>query len=459
MTFLAWILMALLVSSAMTDENSTSIDNITPIIETTTEYVLPIDLSSIFRIKFDLKEEGVNQVAAQVIYYNGTAANITVNDLVELTQAESLNLTGANQVLDALDLSSSDLFNVDSLESAFTELNISALAVYRRMLEEFIPSPRDNVPRLLDTFDIEKTNFNDVILYGSDSDFFAILKSANFSEENLQEAFNIIGKTPSDLYDFIKPIIFSRIRVYPIERLLSVVKKNGLTPKHFEDVLDIFKLPRSRYDDIPSIKNALTDFVNQLNTVEVFGTLVKANQLATVNLVYSQYQRFHHVANVYVENIITPRTIYNVTDIDAYTDDCSFGPVIVNFEGNYVGKSIEITQDYPEHHLHGCHYVVVEGATIISEKLRHVLYKQYSLVADVSNNTVLKIGSPLVCSDQLYGVAEDTSKGKIGFRSFRCDGSELDSTTIFADDTSAGLTISVDAKIFVLLCAIQIFIM
>lgn len=457
-TFLSWILTTLMASSTAAQENITAIDNITQPIETTTEYVLPIDLSSIFSIKFDLKEESVNQVAAQVVY-NGTEANITVNDLVELTEAESLNLTVVNEVLDKLDLSSPDLFDFNSLESAFTELNVSALAVYRRMLEEFIPQPRENVPRLLDTFDINQSTFNDVILYGNDTDLFNILKSANFSEENVQKAFDIIGKTPSNLYDFLKPIIFPNIRVYPIERLLNIVKSNGLTPKHFEDVLDIFELSRARYNAIPSFRNALTDYVNQINNVELYGTLVNVSEIATVNFVYNRYEHLHRVANAYVESVVTPRTSYKVTYINAYTDDCLYGPVIVKFEGSSAGKAVAIAQDYGEHHIHGCHYVVATGGPLIKEKLDHVDYKQYSLVAEVSNSTELKIGSPLICYDYLYGVAEDISKGRIGFRSFHCDGSVLDTTTIFADDASAATRVHYAINTITVMIIIQTFIM
>lgn len=457
-TFLALVFTTLMVSPSVAQENVTSIDNITQPIETTTEYVLPIDASSIFSIKFDLKDESVNNVAAQIIY-NGTQANITVNDVVELTQAESLNLTVMNEVLDKLDLSSPELFNFESLESAFTELNISALAVYRKMLDEFIPQPRENVPRLLNTFDIDQTQFNDVILYGSDSDLFNTLKSANFSEENVQNAFDILGKTPSDLYDFLKPIIFPQVRIYPIERILNIVKKQGITSRHFKDVLDIFELSRARYNAIPSFRDALADYVNQMNNIELYGTLVNVSEIATVNLVYNRYQYLHGVANAYVESIVSPRTRYLVKDIDAYTDDCQYGPVIVNFEGGSTGKSVSIAQDYGKDHIHGCRYVVVSNGSIVIEEFDHVHYKQYSLVAHASNTTEFKLGSPLICYDQLYGVAEDTSKGKIGFRSFHCDDSVLDLTTIFSDDTSAALKVQGAIKAFISIFVIRMFIM
>lgn len=451
--------MSLIVPSAITQENTTlTIDNITQSIETTTEYILPIDSSSIFLIRFDLKEQGLNQIAAQVIY-NATAANVTVNDLVELTQAETLNLTVANEVLDTLDLSSPELFNFDSLESVFNELNISVLSVYRKMLDEFIPDARNNVPRLLDTFEIDQPTFNDAILYGTDADLFNILKAANFSENNVQIAFNITGKTPSDLYDFLKPIIFPRIRVYPIERLLSIVKTNGLTAKHFEDVLDIFELSRARYDSIPSFRDALTNYVSEINNLELYGTLVNINQIATVNFAYNRYQHLQRVADAYVENTIIPRVRYNVTDIDAYSDDCLYGPVIVKFEGSNGGKTVEITQEYPQHHIHGCHYVVADKDGILISEAVHVHYNQYNLIADVSNSTEFKIGSPLICKNQLYGVAEDINKGRIGFRSFHCDGSLPDTTTIFADNASAATKILTEIQSIVLLFLIQVFIM
>lgn len=460
-----WTLTTLLFSAAKTEENFTAINNITQVIETTTEYVLPIDTSSILLIKFDLKDESVNQVASQIIY-NATSTNITVNDLVELTQAETLNLTVINEALDQLDLTSTDLFDFGSLETAFTELNISALTVYRKLLDEFIPDPRQNVPRLLDTFEIDQSNFNDVILYGTDADLFTILKSANFSEENVQQAFNaILGKTPSDLYDFVKPLIFPRIRVYSIERLLEIVKKSELTPKHFEDVLDVFRVSRARYDEVPVFKASLNDYIKAINNLELYGTLVNWNNIATVNLVYNRYQHLKSVANMYVETIATPRINYKVANIEAYSDDCLYGPVIVNFEGNYKGRTIEITEDYPadNHHVHGCYYVVTTatgGGVLISEKLTHVHYKQFSLIADVSNTTEFKTGSPLICNNQLYGVAEDINKGRIGFRSFNCDGPSPDTTTIFADDPSVASTlVFIQAPAFIGLFVIQIFML
>lgn len=435
-------IVVLTAASTLAQENISSlIDNITQPIETTTQYVLPIDLSSILQIRFDLKEESANEVAAQLIY-NASVVNITVSDLVEVTQAENYNLTAINQVLDQLDLSSTDLFNFESLESAFTELNISTLAIYRQLLQEFIPEPRENVPRLLDTFDINKGDFNDVILYGNDADLFNLLKTANFSEHNTKEAFNLIQKTPSDLYEFVKPTIFSSIRVYPIERLLYVVKEHGLTPKHFKDVLDVFEVRRDRYDTVPSFKSALTDFVDEINSVELYGTLVNSSVVATVNYVYNKFKYLRHIADAYVVNILTPTIRYKVDDIDAYSDNCLYGPVLLTFDGTSVGNAVEITQQYAEHHPPNCYYAVVTNQSLIVEKLHHVHYSQQNLIADVSNNTLFKIGSPLICNDYLYGVAEGENRGRIGFRSFHCADASLDTTTIFSDETSSASAVN-----------------
>lgn len=441
MVLLTVIVVLLTGVSTLAQENVSLIDNITQPIETTTQYVLPIDLSSILRIYFYLKEEGVNQVAAQLIY-NASVVNITVSDLVEVTQAENYNLTAINQVLDQLDLSSSDLFNFDSLEPTFTELNVSALGIYRKLLEEFIPEPRTNVPGLLDIFSIDQVAFNDVILYGNDTELFKILKSANFSEENTKEAFSLIQKTPSDLYEFVKPIIFASIKVYPVERLLDIVKENGLTPKHFKDVLDAFEVRGERYETVPSFKSALTDFVDEINNVELYGTLVNSSVVATVNYVYNRYKYLRHVADLYVLNILTPRVSYKVNNIDAYSDSCLYGPVLLTFDGISQGNVVEITQNYAEHHPPRCYYAVVENYTLIVEKLDHVHYHQQNLIADVSNNTLFKIGSPLVCNDYLYGVAESDSRGRIGFRSFHCADASLDTTTIFSDETSSASTVN-----------------
>lgn len=447
----------ILISSTLAQENASLINNITEAVETTTEYVLPIDLSSIFQIKFVLKEEGLSQVAAQLIY-NATSFNITVNDLVDLTQAEQLNLTTINEALDKLDLSSTDLFNFDSLESSFNELNISLLELYGKLRKEFIPVPRDNVPRLLDTFNISQNGFNDIILYGNDTKLFELLKSGNFSEENVKVAFELIGKTPSDLYDFLKPDIFPRIREYSIERLLDIIKSNGLAPKHMKDVLEIFNLRRAGYEAVPSFRSALSDLEDEMNNVELYGTLVNSSVVATVNNVYNKYKYFQNIADAYVENVFTPRVSFKVDNIDAYDDNCLYGPVLVTFEASSVEKIIGITQEYSEHHPRNCFYAINSNGSLIIEKLYHVHYSQNYLIADVSNSTIFKIGSPLICNDLLYGVAESESKGKIGFRSFYCSDDVPDTTTIFADETSSASIFVVEFQIIIFMFVVKYLI-
>lgn len=444
---------ALIFASTAAQENFTSIDNITQSIETTTEYVLPLDLSSIFQIKFYLRNDSVNAVAAQLIY-NATANNITVNDLVQLTQVENLTLTDINQVLDQLDLSSTDLFNFRSLESAFSELNVSVLTLYKEMRTDFIPDPRTNVPRLLDTFAVDQAEFNDVILYGNDSSLFQVLRNANFSEENVKAAFAIIGKTPSDLYDFVKPSLFPKIREYRIERLLEIVKENQITKKHFKDALDAFQVPTEQYYATPSFRNALTDLVDEMNNVELYGTLTNFSEVATVNFVRDKYTSLRHVADVHVENFLSPRDSYKVVDIDAYSDDCLYGPILLRFEGISSGKVLPITEVYinTENHVHDCYYAAVVNDVLEEERLQHVHFNKHNLIADVSNTTEFKFGSPLICHNALYGVAEESQRNKIGFRSFRCDESVLDTTPIFADEeTSGASTAFVAVKALVLL--------
>lgn len=431
------IAIAVLLAPAISQENATLPENLTLPIETTTEYVLPIDAGSLLRLKFDLKEDNINEVAAQVIF-NATAYNVTVSDLVALTDVENLNFTAIAGVLDQLDLANADLFNVETVQAAFAELNVSALDVYTRLKNGYIPDPRTQVPRLLDVFEIDREHFLNTVSFGTDAELFEILKSANFSQENLMDAFDLIGKTPDSLYEFLKPTFLVKINDYPIEKFVEIVKSNKLTQKHLEDALDAFGVEKTRYDEIPAFRSAFSGLTEEFNRIEVYGVLTNFSEAVTINMVYSNYKHLRHVADLFAETSTEPLTRRKVVEIDDYDDGCSYGPALLNLEGSdIVGRPIAVTNDYPEHRVSNCYYVSVVGTELVKEKFDHVHYSKHNLVAHKSNSTVLKRGSPLICHDVLYGLAEEDSGKRIGFRSFHCDDSVPDTTTIFASSTKS----------------------
>lgn len=410
--------------------------------EVTTQFdAVPIDSTYLSSVKYYIKEEGFDDVAASLITNNASFYNLSLPDLLEVTEVNDKNFTEISQVLDSFDLASEEVFNFENIESVFDELNISLLAVYRKMISDnFIPDPRINIPLLQEQLGIDKAEFDDTILYGNDSSLFRILRESNFSSENIQKAFAIIGKTPSDFYEFVKPFIFEKLVEYSLPRLVEVSQRQGIQESHVKDLLGAFNVTSSKYQAVPAFKNAFQEFTNLLNNVEIVATRVSSTQLVSVNQVATKWKNVRNVADLYVEPLDDSLIKYKVATTDSHNDDCLYGPIVLRPENyNLLIGDVEIAQDYETHHMTDCKYVTVIDNTFVEEDIPTAHNNKLNIISDFANATLFKVGSPLFCLGKLYGIAEELKGNEIGFRTFYCDPEIFDTTTIFSESSTGAL--------------------
>lgn len=408
--------------------------------EVTTPFVaVPVDATYLLSVKYYVKEEGIQAVAAFIIANNASVYNISLSDLLQLTEIENKNFTEISKILDSFDLSSQEVFNFENIEATFQELNISLLDIYQRIRVGFIPDPKSNVPLLQEQLGIDQQEFDGTILYGNDSSLFAILKQSNFSAENIQKAFSIINKTPSDFYDFIKPYFFASLSSYPLPRLIEVSKNQGIDEGHLKELLDALDVGPSKYQSLPAFASALEDFTQMINNVEIIATIINPTQLISVNRILNKWKNIRNIADVYVESLDSAKTKYKVPVIDSFNDDCLYGPVALTPENFSFQRGVEVAQDYSTDHIYNCKYVTVIDNLFVEENIELVHNNKLSIISDFPNSTLFKVGSPLFCFGKLYGIAEELSQDKIGFRTFYCDPEIFDTTTIFAESAGGSL--------------------
>lgn len=412
-------------------------------VETTTQYVaVPINATYLSSVKYYLKDESFDDVAAIIIANNASLYNISLPDLLQVTDIENKNFSDISKVLDGFDLASQEVFNFENIEAAFGELNISLLTLYSRIRVGFIPDASTNIPLLQEQLGINGAEFDSTILYGNDSSLFKILKESNFSSENIKKAFGIINKTPSDLYTFVKPYVFEKVKDYPLERLLEVSKEQGIEQNHLKDLLKALNVTPDKYQAVPALKNALEDFEAMINRVEILATGISQESLVTVNSVAVKLRNLREIADLFVEPQDNSNTTFrvNTTKIDSFDDSCLYGPIVLSPEGYRSPIDIEVEANDSTHHLSDCTYVTVINNTFVEESIPTVHNNKLTIIADFPNVTIFKIGSPLFCSGKLYGVAEELNGNQIGFRPFYCDPDATDSTTIFAESAAVSCT-------------------
>lgn len=424
---------------------------------TTQSVAVPINASYLSSVKYHIKDEGFQDVAAFIIANNASLYNISLQDLLEVTDIENKNLSEISTVLDSFDLTSDDVFNIENIETTFDELNISLFMMYSQMRVSFIPNPSTNIPLLQEQLGIDKAQFDSTILYGNDSTLFRVLKESNFSSENIQKAFAIINKTPSDLYAFVKPYVFEKVKYYPFERLVEVSEEQGINANHVRDLLQALDVTPNKYLAVPAFKNAFDDFAQIINNVEILATRLNNAQLVSVNKVATKWRNVRNIADLYVEPLDGSDTKFKIATLDAFNDDCLYGPVVLEPENYTFSADVEVAQNYSTHHISDCKYVTVIDNNLIEESIPTVHNNKLNIIADFPNATLFKVGSPLFCLGKLYGIAEELNGNQIGFRTFYCDPEIMDTTTIFSGTTAAASSMESYRMLIAVLGLLSVF--
>lgn len=399
----------------------------------------PIDISALFRISYFVRDNATLDLAAKFVN-EAHNHNITLKDVIEVTKMDTYSFTFINGLLERFDIHPEEFITVESLESAFNALNISILSIYKELVTKgFVPDAKKNVPEILDVLGIDQAEFNNIILYGSDADLFKLLKSSNITGEGVKSAFNIIGKTPSDFYDFIRPSIFAQIKLYSLDTLLYQLHQFDIGEKQLKDVLEAFEVAPNDLYGVESFRAAFEQFVDEINKEYTIGVLYSNSEVATANSVLKKIGEYQYSIGVSAAAVDTSTT-YPVSEFKLFDDQCSFTPLILNV-GALSGRNPAVVADsYNTTHLLGnCKYITTDGSLLLVEEVTSAHNHKVDLKVELSNIELYKVGSPLFCDDKLFGLAEERKDNSVGFRTFYCDPDNSGHTTIFPSSDSTVL--------------------
>lgn len=394
---------------------------------------VPVNVSSFVRVKFYLSENGSLQLASELIAKNVTTYNITIRDIVEVTQVDKFNFSQVSVLLDKFDVTSADLCNFRTLEVVFKQLNISILAVYQE-LKNSLADPRNDIPKVLEILGIDSVRFNDIIAYGTDEELFNFLKQQNITAESVQKVYETLGKTPSDTYEFIKGFVFAKIGDYDLQLVVSYLQSLGISAKQFQDVLKEAGVRKEDFYRAESFRKAFFDFVKVINEEEYLGIVLNLIQVTSVKSVENRWRSLRDYANIFVENI--DNSSIPVQQIAPFDNDCSYGPIILSVnQRSAENNTFIITDEYDVEEIEKCTYVtLINGTSLVSEDVSVFQASKQNIIAKFTNSSIFKVGSPLFCKSRLYGLAEQKQGDNVGFRTFFCDPEESDATTILPEN-------------------------
>lgn len=421
--------------------------------ETSVVPPIPLNISSFVRIKFYLSENGSLRLASELVAKNITTYNITIRDIIEVTQLDKFNFSQISVLLDKFDLTSADLCNFDTLEFVFKQLNISILAVYQQ-LKNSLADPRNDIPKVLEILGIDSVQFNNIIAYGTDDELFSFLKAQNITAESVQKVYETFGKTPSDTYEFIKGFVFAKVGDYDLQLVIDYLNNRGISANQFQEVLIAAGVNKEDFYRAESFRKAFLDFVDVINQKEYLGIVLNPFQVTTVKSVQNRWNSLKEYADIFVENVDNNPII--VQQIAPFDNDCTYGPILLSVniraaENNT--SAITDGDDFEE--IDQCTYVTLFNDTfLISEEVRVSQTTTQNIVAQFTNSSIFKIGSPLFCKRMLYGLAEQKKESKVGFRTFSCDPEEPLVTTILPESGArkSKAAILVYAAVLGLLC-------
>lgn len=356
-----------------------------------------VESFSVVDFYFNLKPDTIPKLLAELLKEE---QDLKVELLFNLTKIETTTYEEYNDLKILLGI---DLFDFKTI---FGKLNVS----FTEILEDFHVNPII-VSKLIYLF---KINLNDLLANkGNDAKIKELILSGHFNDESFDEALLVLGITYEEFYYFIKPYVLYQLSSLTLFEFKTLGKAFWILLENLDKVFDFYSVTFVDVFNYEQLNNVLQKYYIKLNQQKISGTFVEESKVFTSSLINENWKHIKEHANIF--GITLDKCfLYNFVD--------------VNYVNSHVVELTSSKANYNfmphkrvENNLENCSYVAEINGSIAINTFPIVLHENNHLTAIKTPNDVFKIGAPLICDGNLYGIAEMDNVNEIIFATLEPD--------------------------------------
>lgn len=333
--------------------------------------------------------------------------NLSLIDILEFIKVKNMTLDQFMEILDQLNLKKQHL-SAQGIAHLTQGLNISISEVLLKFKETF--KKQSEEPIILQIFQIDLASFYGMNFNKNDTELLKILAKGNYSKDTLSEAKKVLKLTDEDIFNFTRSIVVEKLyQNHTMKEMLQCISswnaKNAI-----ENILNIMHINFETLTTSPKLIEFLDSFQKRLSQDIILGVKIGKREIITHGKVYHTYSTSKEFIEMTTGNVDLTSS-YNITEVK----QLKWGNAILKTDKDL--KFVKIVDHVDRSHpIDNCKYV--SGTffeAIISENVAKVTINDNGLEIRKTNKTVFRLGSPLMCNGDLYGLANQETEDKIYF--------------------------------------------
>lgn len=344
---------------------------------------IPNPYSSFVKIKYLVQNENFLILNSDLNLFKNVKLNVFFDPNIDCKKTDFLLSKNNVNIFPHVD-EDSLLF----LENTLEKYNISFFDVMSD-LEDAIPDPLVNIPIMLDKVNINATEFIYYIMFDKNYTALAdIINNGNLSNENIQESFNSVNKTSIEICTALKPRLV---------KFLSQVT-----------TADAIMLLRKFYFKNYDVMNYVQSYLPLMKEFYQIGVRISENEV----LFYGN-ELSHSLNNIETFQVLS----YDNTVLaeENFTDKFGYKVIKLSTKSS---TYIKFTDNYDLKIIKDCVYFYLDKKEIKKYPVRILQNYKYTLGWNNVHPKLFQVGNPIVCNNELYGLAEQYASRSILFSTF-----------------------------------------
>lgn len=346
---------------------------------------------------FNLKPDAVPKLLAELLQEE---QNLKMELLFNLTKIERTTFEEYNDLKNLLGI---DLFDFKMI---FEKLNVSFVEIFEDSHINSIV-----LSKLVNLF---KINLKELLASkGNDEKIKELILNGNFEEETFDEALKVLGVTNEDFYYFIKPYVLYQLSNLNLFQFKNLDEDFKILAENLEKVFDFYFVTFIDVTSYEQLNKVLQKYYVKLNHQKISGIFVDETKVFTSSLINENWKNIKEYANIF--GITLDKcflyTMVDVNYINSHVVELTTSKVNFNF----------VPHKLIEGDLEDCKYVTEINGSAAINSFPIVLHENNHLSATKTPSTVFKIGGPLICDRNLYGIAEMHNVEEIIFATLEPD--------------------------------------
>lgn len=395
--------------------NETAADNATS--TNSSEILIDTNIPNyLVRISAVIDDLQVPEYLTNIIINRSSTYNIRSDDVLSLWGLKTVNISDFERILSSLNISSSSVFSLNAFESFLTELQLNFNEIYSNIVKEMAIDPSVQLT-FLESIGVNSFSFSFALQF---SDSFVEFKKGNFSKDLFVTALKTINITSGQLFESCRnQIINGILRKSPEDNFL-ILQKYGIDAKKISMLGKTLVVDASRPNQIPVFENLLRKVLWEIDHASPLAILVRYNQVI-IN---------KRISDMFLDKpikIVAQDLDYNNTWPVLNTQNSTMPDImLLSLEKTHSPSDPKryATLASTKNSLENCIFFSVDNNRT----------KIFEIVSSVENtggllkfnsslfSSDVSMGSPLVCANKVYGLAEEVSAGVVTLKAFIVEG-------------------------------------